>query len=325
MCVGSWSSSKRPTIVAQRAAAANNPHAAWPCLFERRGEGRRSGLPSRPVADATPRLTIDYTNMMAAGVADCGLSESDLDRWAGPAASAAAETAERRRRGDIGFPRSAGRPPSGPRGARLRRRARARDRHHGGARHRRLQPGAARALLGAGPPARRAAHARARACRAACCSPTTPTPPLSRPCSSCARPSARCGTWSPSPAPPPRPRRSSWSCSSTSSRALGAEVARARVVVTTDPSKGPLRRLADRLGLTAFPIPPSVGGRFSVLSPVGLLPAAVAGLDVVGLLTGARGHARSRARCRTCARTRPCSWPPRCVCHHVDRGDRWWS
>lgn len=72
------------------------------------------------------------------------------------------------------------------------------------------------------------------------------------------------------------------------SAALGAEGARRQVVVTTDPSKGALRRLADRLGLTAFPIPPSVGGRFSVLSAVGLLPAACAGLDVTGLLDGAR-------------------------------------
>jgi len=56
----------------------------------------------------------------------------------------------------------------------------------------------------------------------------------------------------------------------------------------TDPDKGALRRVANELGLRTFPVPPSVGGRFSVLSAVGLVPAAVAGLDVSGLLDGAR-------------------------------------
>src|SRR5687768_741517 len=94
---------RRPLILAQPGATANKEHyglaPARPC----RGGARRSGVRCRPVADATPRLTIDYTNLMAAGVADCGLSESDLDRWAPTAAAALAETVERRRRGDIGF------------------------------------------------------------------------------------------------------------------------------------------------------------------------------------------------------------------------------
>ncbi len=76
-------------------------------------------------------------------------------------------------------------------------------------------------------------------------------------------------------------------------RALGRDAARARIVCTTDPAKGALRRLATDWNLPSFAVPPSVGGRFSVLSPVGLLPAAVAGLDVVGLLDGA---ARMRDR-----------------------------
>lgn len=71
-------------------------------------------------------------------------------------------------------------------------------------------------------------------------------------------------------------------------RALGEERARHHLVATTDPDRGPLRRFATDLGLTTFAIPPSVGGRFSVLSAVGLLPAAAAGLDVLGLLDGAR-------------------------------------
>lgn len=70
-------------------------------------------------------------------------------------------------------------------------------------------------------------------------------------------------------------------------RTLGANAAK-HLVVTTDPERGALRGLATELGWTTFPVPPSVGGRFSVLSAVGLLPAALAGLDVVGLLDGAR-------------------------------------
>ncbi len=76
-------------------------------------------------------------------------------------------------------------------------------------------------------------------------------------------------------------------------RALGAERMKQHLVVTTDPDQGILRQVAIEQGLTRFPIPANVGGRFSVLSAVGLLPAAVAGLDVMGLLDGAR-HMRDR-------------------------------
>ncbi|MFH0900216.1 MAG: glucose-6-phosphate isomerase [Pseudomonadota bacterium] len=71
-------------------------------------------------------------------------------------------------------------------------------------------------------------------------------------------------------------------------RRLGKDAARRHLVLTTDPAKGVLRRLANDFGLEAFAIPPAVGGRFSALSAVGLLPAAVAGLDVNGLLEGAQ-------------------------------------
>jgi glucose-6-phosphate isomerase len=60
-----------------------------------------------------------------------------------------------------------------------------------------------------------------------------------------------------------------------------------RTVATTDPEEGFLREIADREDLSVLPIPPDVGGRFSVLTPVGLLPAAVTGLDVEALLAGA--------------------------------------
>ena len=59
------------------------------------------------------------------------------------------------------------------------------------------------------------------------------------------------------------------------------------VVATTDPAAGILRPLAERDGIEAFGVPPSVGGRYSVLSPVGLLPIALAGIDVRALLAGA--------------------------------------
>jgi glucose-6-phosphate isomerase len=70
--------------------------------------------------------------------------------------------------------------------------------------------------------------------------------------------------------------------------ALGAEAAARHLVFTTDPERGPLRALAAEEGVATLEVPPAVGGRFSVLSPVGLLPAALVGIDVQGLLRGAR-------------------------------------
>jgi len=60
-----------------------------------------------------------------------------------------------------------------------------------------------------------------------------------------------------------------------------------RAVFTTDPEEGYLNRISAREGIRTLSIPKDVGGRFSVLSPVGLLPAAVGGLDVDALLRGA--------------------------------------
>ena len=60
------------------------------------------------------------------------------------------------------------------------------------------------------------------------------------------------------------------------------------LVLITDPSKGAFRRFADAEGIPTFAVPPNVGGRFSVLSPVGLLPLAAAGVSVGKLLSGAR-------------------------------------
>lgn len=58
-------------------------------------------------------------------------------------------------------------------------------------------------------------------------------------------------------------------------------------VFITDPKKGLLRKIAKKENITTFDIPPKVGGRFSVLSSVGLVPAALAGVDISGLLKGA--------------------------------------
>ena len=62
---------------------------------------------------------------------------------------------------------------------------------------------------------------------------------------------------------------------------------KSHVVFVTDPALGALRPLAKATGIPALDIPPSVGGRFSVLTPVGTLPAALIGIDVTKLLAGA--------------------------------------
>jgi glucose-6-phosphate isomerase len=59
------------------------------------------------------------------------------------------------------------------------------------------------------------------------------------------------------------------------------------VIMTTDKEKGSLRKLVNKLGLISFPVPGNVGGRFSVLSPVGLLPLASIGVNIDELLKGA--------------------------------------
>ena len=70
-------------------------------------------------------------------------------------------------------------------------------------------------------------------------------------------------------------------------RKYGTEEARKRIYAITDPSKGALRQMAEEEGWQTFVIPPHVGGRYSVLTAVGLLPLAVAGVDPMELLRGA--------------------------------------
>ncbi len=67
----------------------------------------------------------------------------------------------------------------------------------------------------------------------------------------------------------------------------GAEVANKKIVAITDAHKGALRTMADKEGWRTFVIPDNVGGRYSVLTPVGLLPIAVAGYDIDKLVAGA--------------------------------------
>lgn len=70
-------------------------------------------------------------------------------------------------------------------------------------------------------------------------------------------------------------------------KTVGAEEAKKRIYVTTDKAKGTLKGLSDREGYETFVVPDDVGGRFSVLTAVGLLPIAVAGCDIDALMAGA--------------------------------------
>lgn len=70
-------------------------------------------------------------------------------------------------------------------------------------------------------------------------------------------------------------------------RKYGTDEANKRIYAVTDPCKGALRQMAAEEGWETFSIPAGVGGRYSVLSPVGLLPMAVAGIDIADVLKGA--------------------------------------
>lgn len=76
----------------------------------------------------------------------------------------------------------------------------------------------------------------------------------------------------------------------------GKKEARKRIVAVTDKEKGALKQLAGEEGYETFIIPDDVGGRYSVLTPVGLLPVAVAGYDIRQLLEGAKAMKASIGR-----------------------------
>jgi len=71
-------------------------------------------------------------------------------------------------------------------------------------------------------------------------------------------------------------------------RAVGQEKHAEHVVAITDPAQGTMRRICDESGYATLPVPEGVGGRFSVLSPVGLFSAAMCGIDIGALLEGAK-------------------------------------
>ena len=78
-------------------------------------------------------------------------------------------------------------------------------------------------------------------------------------------------------------------------RKYGKEGARKRIYATTDRAKGALKKLADAEGYETFVIPDDVGGRYSVLTAVGLLPIAAAGIDIEAMMEGARDASRAYA------------------------------
>lgn len=77
----------------------------------------------------------------------------------------------------------------------------------------------------------------------------------------------------------------------------GKEGARERIYCTTDKAKGTLKELCDAEGYETFVVPDDVGGRFSVLTAVGLLPIAVCGADIGQLMAGAAGAMQAYAGC----------------------------
>ncbi len=88
----------------------------------------------------------------------------------------------------------------------------------------------------------------------------------------------------------------------------GKDGARERIFATTDKARGTLKELADAEGYESFVIPDDIGGRYSVMTAVGLLPMAVAGIDIDSLLSGAKAafeeysvFSKNNAACRYAA------------------------
>ena len=98
---------------------------------------------------------------------------------------------------------------------------------------------------------------------------------------------------------------------------VGPDEARSHLLFTTDATKGALREIGDAEGIAMLPVPDNVGGRFSILSPVGLLPAATCGVDVGALLSGA---AEMESRCRAHALNSNPAGMLASLLHHADTG-----
>lgn len=86
-------------------------------------------------------------------------------------------------------------------------------------------------------------------------------------------------------------------------KTVGKEEAKKRIFATTDANKGTLKDLSDKEGYETFVVPDDVGGRYSVLTAVGLLPIAVAGLDIDSLMAGA---AAAREKLSVCEKDNDC-------------------
>ena len=82
-------------------------------------------------------------------------------------------------------------------------------------------------------------------------------------------------------------------------RKYGTDGAKKRIFAITDPCKGALRQMANEEGWESFVIPPAAGGRFSVMTPVGLLPMAVAGIDIRKVMSGAADAKENYNRVRS--------------------------
>ena len=102
--------------------------------------------------------------------------------------------------------------------------------------------------------------------------------------------------------------------------ALGADAAR-HIVAITDPRQGTMRAICDEAGYATLPVPDGVGGRFSVLSPVGLFSAAMCGIDIDALLDGA-AEMDTQAPRRGVDRARDAAPPPRSARGDHSRGRR---
>ncbi len=101
---------------------------------------------------------------------------------------------------------------------------------------------------------------------------------------------------------------------------LGERALARQIVVTTDPQRGLLRRLAEEEGYDTLEVPPGVGGRFSVLSAVGLFSAAMCGIRIERLLAGARDMLAQVSR--TAARQNPAAMLALVLYLHYVRGKR---
>ena len=99
---------------------------------------------------------------------------------------------------------------------------------------------------------------------------------------------------------------------------LGVEGYKNHIIATTDTKAGTLRKITDEAGFRSLEVPDGVGGRFSVLSPVGLLSAAVCGIDIDALLSGAREMDKRVSD--TDFYKNPAAINAAINCHYYDRG-----